>query len=198
MTSRDATRRVVPFLALALTLACGTPPEKEIAGARQAIESARAAGADRHAPAELAGASDALARAESAVARRDFRLALSEALDAVARAQDAGKAAAAREAALRSEASAAVAAVEAAVGRLRDAIAAAEAARPSRHSRQAISDARRVIVVANVTLQEARAALGRDDHVRAKDACAAVQARLDRALTALAAPSPSPPADPRR
>jgi hypothetical protein len=191
MTRRSATLRTVPVLALAVTLACATPPQKEIADARAAIESARAGGVDRYAAAELAAAVDALTRAEAAVDEHDFRLALSEALDARAGAQDAVRAAATRETALRTEAEQTVTAVAASIERLRTAIAAAEAARSTSQIRKAVSNARRAIVVANVALQEARAGLGRNDPLQSKAACDGVLDRLNDALTALTALLPS-------
>jgi hypothetical protein len=198
MTRRSATLRTAPIVALALTLACATPPQKEIADARAAIESARAAGVDRFAAAELAAAADALTRAEAAVDQHDFRLALSEALDARARAQDAVREAATRETALRTEAEQTVAAIAASIDLLRSAIAAAESARSTSQSRKAVSNARRAIVVANVALQEARADLGRNDPVRSKAACNGVLDRLNDALTALTVLLPPPAGAPRR
>jgi hypothetical protein len=198
MTCRGATLRVVPVLAVALALACGTPPNKEIGDARADIESARASGADRYAPAELTAAADALARAEAAAGQRDFRLALSEALDARARAQDAVRAAAAKEAALRTEAEKTVTAVAASADRLRSAIAAAESARSPSPNRKAVSDARRAIVVANAALQEARAALGRNEPAQATAACDGVLDRLNAAMAPLTATAPLPAGERRR
>ena len=74
--------------------ACGNPPDKEMQTAQAAIDSARAAGADRFAREEFAAAEDALKRSHDAVAQRDYRLALNAALDARERAQTATKQAA--------------------------------------------------------------------------------------------------------
>jgi hypothetical protein len=111
---------------------------------------------------------------------------------------DADRAAAANAAALRAEAEQAVGTVAASVDRLRNAITAAEGARPPTQNRKAVSDARRAIVVANVALQEARAALGRNDPAQAKAACEGVLDRLNGALAALTGPSPSPVGERRR
>jgi hypothetical protein len=166
--------------------------------ARAAIASARAAGAEQYAHAELVAAAEALARAEAAVAQRDYRLALNEALDAAARAGDATKAAAVSQAALQAEAEHVVSDTAAAVDRLKAAIAAAESARPPRLNRQAVSDARRTIVVANVALQKAREALGRRDHAGAKAACDGILGRLNGAMTAILKPAAPTPTERKR
>ncbi len=176
--------------------ACATPPEKEMDQARNAIKGAEAAGAAQYAPGELKAALDALERSDAAVAQRDYRLALSAALDASERAEDAAKTATAQQAALRTDAEHGVAELGAAVDRLKAAIAAAETARPPRQNRQAVSDARRAVVVGNVALQKAREALGAHDYAAAKAACADAMAHLTSAASALAKP-PAPPTNPR-
>jgi hypothetical protein len=193
MRSRRAILLAALLLPTATTLACGTPPQKEMDEARAAVEAARAAGAAQYAPADLSEAAEALARSEAAVTQRDYRLALNEALDARTRAGDALTAATAKAAALRADAERAVADIAAAVDRLKEAIAKAESSRPPRQNRKAISDARRTIVVANVALQEAREALGRKDYTEAGSKCGAVMDQLNSAMTALVKP-PAPPA----
>src|SRR6185436_8477379 len=84
--------------------ACTTPPDKEIQQAHGAIDAARAAGADRYAPAEFNAAQEALRRANAAVDDRDYRLALNHALDARERAQAAAKEAADHKATARTDA----------------------------------------------------------------------------------------------
>ena len=68
--------------ALVLSAACSAPPQKEIDRAQQAIDSARAAGADQYAPEAYAAATSALQQSHEAVDQRDYRLALSRAVDA--------------------------------------------------------------------------------------------------------------------
>jgi Domain of unknown function (DUF4398) len=184
---------LVPALLLAAAIGsgCGTPPQKEIEQARTAIETARAAGAAQYAPVELAAAVDALQRAAAAVAQGDYRLALNEALEASARAENAGKSAAAQQAALRADAERVVRDIPPAIDTLKAAITAAESARPPRQNRQTLSDARRAIVIANVALQKAREALGAGDYAAANAACVGVLEQLKAAEAALTKPPAS-------
>ena len=68
--------------AVALTVACSAPPQKEIDRAQQAVDAARAAGAEQYAPESFAEATAALQQSHEAVNQRDYRLALSRAVDA--------------------------------------------------------------------------------------------------------------------
>ncbi len=79
---------VVTGLVLALT-ACAGVPAQEMSDARQAIRAARAAGAQKAAPATLADAEDRLRRAEESLRQRDFREARRAAEQAGARAREA-------------------------------------------------------------------------------------------------------------
>ncbi len=69
----------------------GDPPNKELQQAQQAIDNARASGAERYAKDEFTASQDALKRAQAAVVARDYRQALNDALDARDRAQTASK-----------------------------------------------------------------------------------------------------------
>ena len=90
------------IVSVALMTGCGgDPPNKEIEQARQAIETARAAGAPQYARDEFTAAEGALTHSEAAVVARDYRQALNDALDARDRAQTAAKAAADRKTAAR-------------------------------------------------------------------------------------------------
>src|SRR3954447_244760 len=82
--------RRLPVIALLLLLAagCSEPPQKEIDQAQGAIDTARAAGADKYAVDEYTAATTALQKSHDAVDQRDYRQALSYALDARERAQD--------------------------------------------------------------------------------------------------------------
>jgi hypothetical protein len=79
---------VVTGLVLALT-ACAGVPAQEMSDARQAIRAARAAGAQKAAPATLADAQHRLEVAEEALRQRDFREARRAAEQAGARAREA-------------------------------------------------------------------------------------------------------------
>ena len=81
---------VVTGLVLALT-ACAGVPAQEMSDARQAIRAARAAGAQKAAPATLADAQDRLEVAEEALRQRDFREARRAAEQAGARARSLGR-----------------------------------------------------------------------------------------------------------
>lgn len=79
---------VVTGLVLALT-ACAGVPAQEMSDARQAIRAARAAGAEKAAPATLADAQGRLHSAEEALRQRDFREARRAAEEAGVRAREA-------------------------------------------------------------------------------------------------------------
>jgi hypothetical protein len=79
---------VVTGLVFALT-ACAGVPAQEMSDARQAIRAARAAGAEKAAPATLTAAQEGLQSAEEALRQRDFREARRAAEQAGARAREA-------------------------------------------------------------------------------------------------------------
>jgi len=171
-------RRLLSAFALVaalITAACGTPPDKELQQAQTAIESARAAGADRFAADEFAAAQSALARANDAVAQRDYRLALNNALDARERAQNAARAAGGRVVAARKEAEVSLAAAAAA---LADARAKLKAAETARVPAATLTSARSRLALAEKGVQEARTASGQGDYKAAKDTAAKTTATL--------------------
>lgn len=102
-------RRLWVVAAVVVMSACSDPPLKEYHQAQGAIDAARAADAERYAPADLQAAVEALKQYDAAVAQRDYRLALNHALDAYARAQAAAKTSANEKAAVRSRVEAAIA-----------------------------------------------------------------------------------------
>ena len=172
-------RRLFSAIALSALLtsavACGTPPDKELQQAHAAIESARAAGADRFAAEEFAAAQSALARANDAVAQRDYRLALNNALDARERAQNAARAATGRMAAVRKDAESALTAAAAA---LADAHAKLKSADTRRVPAATLTSARSRIALAEKGVQEARTASGGGDYKTAIDTAAKTTATL--------------------
>jgi len=183
-------RRAVPWVLLAATClasACGTPPDKEIQQAQGAIDTARAAGADRYAPAEFSAALDALKRANEAVADRDYRLALNNALDARERAQAAAKETADHKATARTDADHAIGEVATAIDDARSRLKAAEGGRNPPKNAASI---RTEIDTAEAAVQKARAAFGGADYLGAIDAVHGVTARL-RAVTADLEPPPT-------
>jgi hypothetical protein len=146
--------------------ACGNPPDKEMQQAQLAVDSARAAGADRFAREEFAAAEDALKRSHDAVAQRDYRLALNAALDARDRAQTATKQAADEKITARADAERALAEADTALHESRAKLKAAETARASS---KVLVAARRAIANGETAVQEARTAMGQGDYQAAAD-----------------------------
>ena len=146
---------------------CSEPPQKEIDRAQQAIDAARAAGAEQYAAETYAAATDALKQSHEAVEQRDYRLALSRAVDAGDRAQEAAKEAADNKAKARRDTETAINAANAALMQLQARIKTAEEARvPSRE----ITPARSTVEDATAALQKARAALAAEDLAGARSA----------------------------
>jgi hypothetical protein len=161
--------------AVALTVACSAPPQKEIDRAQQAVDAARAAGAEQYAPESFAEATAALQQSHEAVNQRDYRLALSRAVDASDRAQEAARAAADNKAKARSQSEAAVNAVNAAVNHLQARLKVAEEVRvPARE----LTPARATIKQAEAALQKARAQLAAENYTTATQAVAALDLQI--------------------
>ena len=187
-------RRVLQSIAVAVavtaTAACGDPPDKELQQARDAIESARGAGADLYAREEFTAAETALKNATDAVEQRDYRLALNRALDARERALNAAKEAVTRKAAVRADASRALALAGRALDDARAKLKSAEAARaPAR----VLTPARRAIADADFAVQEARATFGQGAYASVIEAANAETTRLHgvaRDLESAVGPAP--------
>ena len=147
--------------AVAFTAACSAPPQKEIDQAQQAVDAAKAAGAEQYAPESYTEATTALQQSHEAVNQRDYRLALSRAVDASDRAQEAARAAAENKAKARSQAEAAVNAVNALVMHLQARVKVAEEVRvPSRE----LAPARATLKETEGALQKARALLAAQNY----------------------------------
>jgi hypothetical protein len=158
-------RTAFVLFCIVLVSGCGEPPDKELHQAQGAIAAARAAGAERYAADEYKAAVDALARADTAVGQRDYRLALNNALDARERAQNAAREAADRKAAARGRAERLLAETTTALAAATARIEAAHAAEVPRKSLIAASDG---VAAVQKALQEAGAALGREDYQEAQ------------------------------
>src|SRR5947207_13888678 len=91
MSLRRSFASTLVLFALSSFACGGDPPDKEIQQAQDAIDKARAAGADRYAVEEYTAAVEALKNAHAAVDQRDYRLALNNALDSRERADNAAK-----------------------------------------------------------------------------------------------------------
>jgi len=150
--------------AVVLSVACSAPPQKEIDQAQQAIDSARAAGAEQYAPESFAEATAALQQSHEAVNQRDYRLALSRAVDASDRAQEAARAAADNKAKARTQSEAAVNTINTLVLHLQARVKAAEEVRvPSRE----LAPARQTLRDAEAALQKARTQLAAENYAGA-------------------------------
>ena len=146
---------------------CSEPPQKEIDRAQQAIDAARAAGAEQYAAETYAAATAALRQSHEAVDQRDYRLALSRAVDAGDRAQEAAKEAADNKTKARHGTEAAINATNAALMQLQARVKTAEEAHvPARE----IAPARSAVEDATAALQKARTALAAEDLAGARAA----------------------------
>ncbi len=172
--------RRLPVIALLLLLAagCSEPPQTEIDQAQGAIDTARAAGADKYAPDEVLGRHVGVAESARAVDQRDFRQALGYALDARERAKDAARQAVDGKARARVAAEARIADTAARIQQLEARLKAADAARvPARE----LQDSRGVLTECRSTLQKARTAFGAGDYVQVTEMLNGIPERLDAA-----------------
>ena len=168
--------------AIAFSVACSEPPQKEIDRAQGAIDAARAAGADQYAAEAFTAATSALQQAHEAVQQRDYRLALSRALDANERALEAAKEGANGKVRARAEAEGLLSATATSIQQLQTKVKAAEAARlPAaqlEHSRGLRGDA-------DKTLQEARAAMKEGNYLTAMKRTQELQLKITAEIKAI-------------
>lgn len=150
------------------SLACGgDPPEKEIKQAQDAIAAAEVSGASQYANEEFSAAREALKRANDAVQQRDYRLALNHALDSLERAQNAKVQAAEGRKSARENADRAISAATMAFSAANAKLKTAERAHATP---KALTAFRAQVTLADQRLQEARAALGKEDFTGAASA----------------------------
>jgi hypothetical protein len=175
--------RTLCVLALfAAVVGCAEPPLKEMNQAQGAIDAARDAGAEQYGTQELAAAVDALARAEKAAADRDYRLALSLAIDSRQRAQDAAREAVDSRAKARGNAERTLAELNMLLAQARGRF---EHPLAAKIPRRILDQAQQTVAAAEKSMQEARAALERDDYAGAIQLSEGVSARLQEALRAI-------------
>jgi hypothetical protein len=165
-----------------LAAGCGEPPNKEMDQAQGAIDAARAAGADRYAPAEFSAATDALARSRDAVTQRDYRLALDGALESRERAQNAAREAADTRARLGGEAERLLTEVAALIEQAEKSLGVAERARQPQRVLRAHQEA---VAAARGLLQEARAAVSAGDYTAATTALSGTKEKMAGVITAV-------------
>lgn len=156
--------------------ACAEPPNKEMNQAQGAIDTARAAGADRYATDEYGAAVAALEKSRKAVEEGGYRQALSFALDARERAQVAARTASDEKARLHSTSDRTLHVAELALDRSKTALEHADAAKvPARE----IAAQRAAVVDADRAVREARSAIERDDFEAGTKLLAGLPARLE-------------------
>lgn len=162
--------------------------------AQGAIDTARAAGADRYAPDEYTAAQDSLKKAQDAVVQRDYRLALNYALDSRERAQNSARETADHKAVARTDAQRALASAATAVADAKTRLRSIEGPRtPAKaHGAQ-----RRTIADADIVVQKARAAFARGEYLDVIDTLKPLKPRLAEAVREMDA-APAPPARRRR
>jgi hypothetical protein len=183
--------RRLPVIALLLFLAsgCSEPPQKEIDQAQGAIDTARAAGADKYAVDEYSAATSALQKAHDAVSQRDYRQALSYALDARERAQESARVAADGRARAHTASETRIADISARIQQLEARLKGAEAARvPPRDLRPG----RAMLTEARTALQKARTAFDTSDYQGAMAAIDGLREKLDAATREVAAEAQHP------
>ena len=164
---------------LSLSLACATPPTREMDQAQGAIDAARAAGADRFAAEQYQAAVKALKSAQDAVGQRDYRLALNYALDSRDRAQRAAKESASQQAVLRSASERRLSEVTALLDRAERQLKAADAARIPRRATAAPCTA---ITTAEASLQKAGTSIEEGNYTVSQEQLAESAAKLQSAM----------------
>ena len=168
--------------AIAFSVACSEPPQKEIDRAQGAIDAARAAGADQYAAEAFTAATSALQQAHEAVQQRDYRLALSRALDANERALEAAREGANGKVRARGEAEGLLSATATSIQQLQTKVKAAEAARlPAAQ----LERGRRLRGDAEQALQEARAAMKEGNYLAAMKRTQELQLKITAEIKAI-------------
>jgi hypothetical protein len=176
-------RWLSPCLAGALLVSsCAEPPNKELGQAQGAIETARAAGADRYAPDEYRAATDAFKQAGDAVNDRDYRLALNHAIESREHAQNAARAAADTRAKIRGDLERTMAEVAALLAQANTKMTAAERGRAPR---RALRDAQQTLARVNEDVQKAGAAMQANDYMAAQPALNGIKDRIEGVIASL-------------
>jgi hypothetical protein len=171
-----------------VVLACAAPPNKEIGDAQQALNAARAAGAERFAPKPYEAAAEAYRLANQAVLAGDYRLALNRALESREHAQTAKRESSDIQNRVRDDVQRALADVAtllaSAGSRIEDAERAHLPARVIREARQAVAQV-------NGDVQEASASIKAQDYASAQPLLARVKPHLEKAIASIDAAMPA-------
>jgi hypothetical protein len=172
-------RRFAIGCLLLLTAGCSEPPQKEIDQAQAALDSAKAAGADRYASTEYVAAVSSLDKARAAVDQRDYRQALNYALDSRQRAGDAAKQAVDGKAQAKREVEALYGETATRANRLQTALRTAETggapAKSLKPGHATLADAR-------ASLQKASAAISAGNYDEATKLLTEVRGKVDPAI----------------
>lgn len=175
-TGRRLRQLILPGV-LVCMWGCAEPPNKEMNQAQGAIDAARAAGAERYAGDDYGAAVAALEKSRAAVEQRDYRQALSHALDARERAQAAARTAGDEKVRLHAASDRALHLAELALGGSKTALQRADAARvPARD----LAPLRATVAEAESIVQDARAAIERDELEAGARLLSGLPARLDQ------------------
>jgi hypothetical protein len=169
-------------IASCLSGACGSPPDKEIEEAAEAIDAAKAASAETYSKTEFTASTEALKNAHAAVNERDYRQALNYALDAKDRAQTAAREATERKATAKLDADRAL---RNAALALVDVRARLKSPQIARRPPRAVAAARKAAADAEGPVQEARAAFERGEYPRVLELLAGPSARLRESIRGL-------------
>ena len=176
---------------LLFTTGCSEPPQKEIDQAQVALDSARAAGAERYASGEFVSARASLDKAKAAVDQRDYRQALNYALDSRQRAAEATRQAADGKARAKRE-------TEARYGetatRANALTAALRTATANGLPAKALKDPQAALTAARADLQKASAAISAGNYEEATILLTEVRGKLDAAIEAVEKIPPPRPA----
>jgi hypothetical protein len=187
MAQRSAIGAVLLCCAQLAVTACASPPTREMDQAQGAIDAARAARADRYAPAEYEAAVTALKQADAAVIQHDYRLALNYALDSRDRAQEAAKKAADEQATLRSSVERRLSELTAMLDQANQRLAAADKARVAR---RLLAEPRKTIAAAETSLQKAGTDVQEGDYYASQEKLSSAATQLKAAIAAIDAVMP--------
>jgi hypothetical protein len=169
-------------------ISCASPPHKEIDQAQGAIDAARAAGAERYAPAEYAAANQALKLANDAVTGRDYRLALNYALESREEAQNAARTAADNRAKLRGNVERSIAEANAVIAQTRARLDTPSGAQIPRATRRTAEQRLKQL---EGDLQKVDAALQAENYMEADGLLMRVKQLIEELMTGLAPGSTS-------
>jgi hypothetical protein len=180
--------RVAWFVIVISTIACASPPNKEMDQAQGAIDAAGAAGAEQYATTEYNAATEALKQANQAVTDGDYRLALNYALESREQAQNAARTAADTRAKLRGDVERALAEVRALLSETRTRVDGPTGTQIPRATRRT---AQQRLKQLEGDLQKADAALQAENYMEADRMVKGIVERIQAVVKTLTRPTTS-------